>query len=145
MFKILLIFLGVAGSLFGVPQGAKVTSACNFGFEGRHNFIKLSTKGTGWLEVANKTHNGQILTDIVLVNRKKPEARYVLGQDSINRRRSFNFRGDQEIACFVPTNKKREYKSGEPLQQVNCTDVVDVTKCEEQSTELRYNDLHLMN
>lgn len=91
---------------FGLgPNGYSVISVENDGLQ------------EGWIDIVNQTGStatGNERDPVTLINIKKPEFQFILDPALNKASRKFNFKGKQQIACYVRG------------KQVNCNDVVNI-------------------
>lgn len=137
------IYCSIRLSLLGIFFMAGWLHGCNFSFKKPATVISLSNKGRGWLEIVNLMRY-----PIVLKNAEKLDLVYLLPQFGS---RSFNWHGNRKILCFAPKNKHiTVFTNDRPeallkdLEQVSCSDVCLIAKCEPESSVEKYQDLELM-
>jgi hypothetical protein len=89
---------------------------------------------SGWFEAANNTNY-----PVRLVNAKNPLLYYTLEPYE---RKSFNFKGLQEVLCYRPRSEISLDRQTDI--QVNCHEVLNISKCYDMGEDNRYPDLGLV-
>jgi hypothetical protein len=87
----------------------------------------------GWFELTNTTNY-----PVRLVNSYKREFFYTLAPYE---RKSFNYRGTQEVLCYRPLSENSIDRSTDT--QINCSDVINVSKCYRAADTIRSQTLGL--
>ncbi|MGC2310234.1 MAG: hypothetical protein WA432_01275 [Candidatus Babeliaceae bacterium] len=88
----------------------------------------------GWVELTNSTNY-----PVRVVNARNTTYDFMLEPYA---RKSFNYKGTQEILCYRPSSESSIDRKTD--KQVNCNEVVAISKCYEAGEDNRYPDLALM-